>query len=156
MKCYICGGNMKQTPKDVEGNWKGRTVAFKGLTPWVCEKCGEEAYEPADVDVMQSLIRGTGEAAGAVPEIMNIEEVADLLRVSAQTVYTLARNGKLPATKIGREWRFSRAKLMGLINSKTSGEESAAGQWIGFAAGNRNQDISTKDREAIRKHLSEM
>jgi excisionase family DNA binding protein/YgiT-type zinc finger domain-containing protein len=127
MKCYICGGNMKQTPKDVEGNWKGRTVVFKGLAPWVCENCGEEAYEPADVDLMQSLIRGTGDAEPA-PEIMNIEEVADLLRISTQTVYTLARNGKLPATKIGREWRFSRFKIMDLINSNTSGEESASVQ----------------------------
>lgn len=127
MKCYICGGTMKQIPKDVEGNWKGRTVVFKGLSPWICEKCGEEAYEPADVDVMQSLIRGTGETEPA-PEIMNIEEVADLLRVSAQTVYTLVRKGKLPATKIGREWRFSRQKILSLINSNTSGEESAATQ----------------------------
>ena len=92
MKCYICSGNMKQTSKQVEGNWKGRTVIFKGLAPWVCEKCGEEAYEPADVDVTQSLIQGTSEAKPA-PEIMNIEEVADLLRVSTQTVYTLARTG---------------------------------------------------------------
>jgi excisionase family DNA binding protein/YgiT-type zinc finger domain-containing protein len=155
MKCYICGGNMKQTPKDVEGNWKGKTVIFKGLTPWICENCGEEAYEPADVDVMQSLIRATSEMEPAL-EIMNIEEVADLLRVSAQTVYTLVRSGKLPATKIGREWRFSRTKIMGLINSNTSGEESAAAQYVGFAARNLNQNISTKDMEAIKKHLSEM
>jgi YgiT-type zinc finger domain-containing protein len=61
MKCYICGGAMKQTPKDVEGNWKGRTMVFKGIAPWVCENCGEKAYDPADVDVMQSFIRGAGE-----------------------------------------------------------------------------------------------
>ena len=149
MKCYICGGNMKQTPKDVEGNWKGRTVVFKGLTPWVCENCGEEAYEPADVDVMQSLIRGTSGTEPA-PEIMNIEEVADLLRVSTQTIYTLARNGKLPATKIGREWRFSRVKIMGLINSSSSGEEAAATQGIAPVVGEVNHEIAIKDMNAIK------
>jgi hypothetical protein len=30
-----------------------RQVVFKGLAPWVCKNCGEEAYEPADVDLMQ-------------------------------------------------------------------------------------------------------
>jgi YgiT-type zinc finger domain-containing protein len=50
---------MKQIKKNVEGNWKGKTITFKGLAPWICENCGEEAYEPVDVELMQNLIRGT-------------------------------------------------------------------------------------------------
>lgn len=51
---------MKQVKKDVEGNWKGKTMIFKDFTPWVCESCGEEAYEPADVELMQTKIRSEG------------------------------------------------------------------------------------------------
>ena len=33
-------------------------------------------------------------------------EVCEALRVSRQTVYTNVKNGKWPATKVGRTWRF--------------------------------------------------
>ena len=39
-------------------------------------------------------------------EIMNIEEVAKYLKMKPQTIYTWAQNGKIPAAKIGKEWRF--------------------------------------------------
>lgn len=37
---------------------------------------------------------------------MNIEEVAKYLKMKPQTIYTWAQNGKIPAAKIGKEWRF--------------------------------------------------
>lgn len=39
-------------------------------------------------------------------KIMTLEEVADYLRVKPQTIYTWAQENKIPAAKIGREWRF--------------------------------------------------
>jgi len=110
MECYVCSGEMKKVKKDVEATWKRRSIVFRGMDAWVCQNCGEEAYEPDDVRLMQGLIQGTLNKP-EYPEIMNVEEVADLLRVSTQTVYKLVRSGKLPATKIGREWRFSRDKV---------------------------------------------
>ncbi|NLJ61599.1 MAG: helix-turn-helix domain-containing protein [Firmicutes bacterium] len=56
---------------------------------------------------------------------MNAEEVADLLRVSNQTVYNLARSGKLPAAKVGREWRFRRDEILAVL-SNGSQEEGAS------------------------------
>ena len=41
-------------------------------------------------------------------QIMTIEEVAKLLKLKPQTIYTWAQNGKIPAAKIGKEWRFRR------------------------------------------------
>ncbi len=41
-------------------------------------------------------------------EIMTIEEVAKYLKLKPQTIYTWAQNGKIPAAKIGKEWRFRR------------------------------------------------
>lgn len=41
-------------------------------------------------------------------EIMTIEDVADYLRVSEQTVYDWAQKGELPGGKLGDDWRFKR------------------------------------------------
>ncbi len=38
--------------------------------------------------------------------ILNIEEVAKYLKMKPQTIYTWAQSGKIPAAKIGKEWRF--------------------------------------------------
>jgi excisionase family DNA binding protein len=41
-------------------------------------------------------------------EIMTLEEVAKYLKMQPQTIYTWAQTGKIPAAKIGKEWRFRR------------------------------------------------
>ena len=38
--------------------------------------------------------------------LLTPQEVADLLRVNQVTVYRMARTGTIPATKVGRQWRF--------------------------------------------------
>ncbi|MFO0698000.1 MAG: helix-turn-helix domain-containing protein [Nitrospira sp.] len=44
-------------------------------------------------------------------EILTIVEVARFLRVPKSTVYKLARTGELPASKIGKHWRFLRRDI---------------------------------------------
>jgi excisionase family DNA binding protein len=44
-------------------------------------------------------------------DIMTIEEVADFLRIPVSSVYKLAQEGKIPAQKVGRHWRFHRPTL---------------------------------------------
>jgi excisionase family DNA binding protein len=46
-----------------------------------------------------------------VMELLTVDEVVDLLRISRDTVYRLVAAGKLPARKVGRQWRFPRAEL---------------------------------------------
>ena len=41
-------------------------------------------------------------------EIMTVQEVAEYLRLNEMTIYRLAQEGKLPALKIGRSWRFKK------------------------------------------------
>lgn len=50
--------------------------------------------------------------ARMLPEVLTTEEAARLLRLSAYTVRELARKGKIPARKVGKEWRFSRRRLL--------------------------------------------
>lgn len=44
-------------------------------------------------------------------EVMTAREVAELLRMPTSTVYELARKGVLPASRLGRTWRFLRPRL---------------------------------------------
>jgi len=40
---------------------------------------------------------------------MTLEEVAAYLKVKAQTIYTWAQDKRIPASKIGKEWRFKKS-----------------------------------------------
>jgi len=44
-------------------------------------------------------------------DIMTIEEVAKYLKMKPQTIYTWAQNGKIPAAKLGKEWRFKKSLI---------------------------------------------
>ena len=44
-------------------------------------------------------------------EILTVMEVAKFLRVPKSTVYKLARARELPASKIGKHWRFLRRDI---------------------------------------------
>ena len=53
-------------------------------------------------------------------EILTIEEAIQFLKVGKTTLYRLARDGKVPARKIGREWRFVKSQLIEWINEKAT------------------------------------
>lgn len=48
---------------------------------------------------------------GNFDDIMTIEEVAGYLKLKPQTIYTWAQNNKIPAAKIGKEWRFRKSMI---------------------------------------------
>ena len=43
--------------------------------------------------------------------IMTIEEVAVYLKIPKSTVYILAKEGKIPCQKVGRQWRFHKEMI---------------------------------------------
>ena len=49
---------------------------------------------------------------------MTLSEVASFLRVHRNTVYRLARSGKLPGFKTGTDWRFERAAVEAWMRSR--------------------------------------
>jgi excisionase family DNA binding protein len=70
------------------------------------------------------LLRSRPTARGAkerydedLPQVMTIDEVAALLRVDADTVEELIQDGRLPAVKVGQEWRISRTHVIAFINA---------------------------------------
>jgi len=44
-------------------------------------------------------------------ELMTVQELADYLRVTKKTIYRLLKQGRIPATKVGHQWRFDRNKI---------------------------------------------
>ena len=45
------------------------------------------------------------------PTVMTLEEVARYLRINKSTVYRMARDGTLPAWKLGNVWRFKKEAM---------------------------------------------
>jgi excisionase family DNA binding protein len=51
-------------------------------------------------------------------KIMTLEEVAEYLRVKPQTIYTWAQEKKIPAAKLGKEWRFKKSMIDEWFNER--------------------------------------
>lgn len=51
-------------------------------------------------------------------EIMTVEEVAKYLKLKPQTIYKWAQEGKIPAAKFGKEWRFKKSLIDEWIDAK--------------------------------------
>lgn len=66
---------------------------------------------------------------------LNVEEAAALLRLNVKRVQILAREGKLPAARVGRKWLFRRQDLEALL--ATPGSASAGYSAMSLSARNR-------------------
>lgn len=53
-------------------------------------------------------------------KLMTLKETADYLRVNKKTVYRLLKQSKIPATKVGRQWRFEKASIDVWLRSNPS------------------------------------
>ncbi len=71
-------------------------------------------------------------------EILTIEELAAYLKVSKSTLYQMAQKGAIPASKVGKHWRFHKATIEEwlLRNQKTLDIDPAKG---GASAGSENR-----------------
>lgn len=49
-------------------------------------------------------------------EVLTVQEVADLLKTTPATIYAWCRTGKLPAFKIGQQWRIRAGALYRIIS----------------------------------------
>jgi excisionase family DNA binding protein len=71
------------------------------------------------------LVISSDESAN-LPDMLTIAEVAKYLKLHELTVRRLAREGELPAFKVGRQWRIKRDLLEDWIQSR-SGKGSPTG-----------------------------
>ncbi|MBI5711547.1 MAG: helix-turn-helix domain-containing protein [Candidatus Eisenbacteria bacterium] len=57
-------------------------------------------------------------------EILTLEEVAHYLRLKPQTIYKWAQEKRIPAVKLGKEWRFRRSVIDRWLDEQLLGDES--------------------------------
>jgi len=146
IKCYACGEEMKKEITEVKSEWGKYELIIKGVEAYVCPNCGEEVYDREEMHMIQNLSESLSEQSeDNRPEVLNVKEVADLLRVTEQTVYNMIRDGRLKAVKMGREWRFMRQDIESILNpDNEEGTLAARG------------DMSSNDKETIQKVMEDM
>ncbi len=65
-----------------------------------------------------------------VATFLSTQQVQDLLDVDASTIYRMAADGRLPAVRIGRQWRFPADEIEAMLRPATvsNGAAAKAGQ----------------------------
>jgi len=57
-------------------------------------------------------------------ELMTLEEVAEYLRVTKKTVYRLLERRRIPATKVGHQYRFDKTMIDDWLKQNTTGRQA--------------------------------
>jgi len=60
-------------------------------------------------------------------KVLTVREVADILKLHPRTVTKMVRSGQLPATRIGRVWRFDESVVLQWFNAQLTGAAKAGG-----------------------------
>jgi len=59
---------------------------------------------------------------GDYPEILTLQQAADLLQISERTIQRMLKRGEIPGTQIGGQWRFDRDQLRALVRGEWNPE----------------------------------
>ncbi|AZR73576.1 hypothetical protein BBF96_09345 [Anoxybacter fermentans] len=120
-KCPICGGTVQQRLADFNHHYRGIPIELSEIPYQVCTECGEEFVDSRYGKIIEESIDQYRKFKKyEYNDLLTCEEVAALLAVSYQVVITMLSDGKLPGTKIGREWRIPYGVLMDYIQSMSA------------------------------------
>jgi molybdate transport system regulatory protein len=78
-------------------------------------------------------------------DTLSVEDVAALLRLNKKRVQTLARAGKLPASRVGRKWLFSRARIEALLGSPSESAPAAVHDLSATEPASRSDSLAQVD-----------
>ena len=101
--------------------WIGMTLSLAAPSEWRLKFHSRSADTSVVMNNDVSAETATQSEIGATRdgEILTVMEVARFLRVPKSTVYKLARVGELPASKIGKHWRFLRRDINEWMHSRS-------------------------------------
>lgn len=123
--CHVCRGRMLPQSLTKTFQLNGKEITIKGLEGYCCEKCGEVIFSPKEVRMIDKLVHAFEDKPSG--DILNLDETAEFLRVSNQTVYNMIRDGRIKAHKVGREWRFLRGDLVAYLEDASNIAMAAKG-----------------------------
>jgi excisionase family DNA binding protein len=89
---------------------------------------------------------------------LTTEEVLEYLQVNLRTVYRLIKAGKIPAVRVGRQWRFRRRDIDAWLETQrprgSRGAAQGAARPMPSAPGTRPRVLVVDDEATIRDLLS--
>lgn len=97
--------------EDVLGDVRRCPCAVRGAGVIVCAMLSA----PHQIDF--GPVSGGSRPGLTRADVMTAGEVAELLHLPVSTVYYLARQGSLPASRLGRTWRFLRPRIEELLRA---------------------------------------
>jgi excisionase family DNA binding protein len=81
---------------------------------------------------------------------LTTDEVLDYLQVNLRTVYRLIKAGKIPAVRVGRQWRFRKRDIDAWLDTSRPGR-GATGERVGA---DRPRILVVDDEESVRDLLA--
>ncbi len=85
---------------------------------------------------------------------LTTEEVLEYLQVNLRTVYRLIKAGKIPAVRVGRQWRFRKRDIDAWLDAqRPRGERAAQGAGDGALARVERPRVLVADDEASIREL---
>jgi excisionase family DNA binding protein len=88
---------------------------------------------------------------------LTTEEVLEYLQVNLRTVYRLIKAGKIPAVRVGRQWRFRKRDIDAWLDSqhpRSAAPKSLPAERPARAAADRPRVLVVDDEASIRDLLS--
>lgn len=145
--CYACGGRMELCTSSAKFNLLGKELEIKGIETYRCPECGEEAFSSQEAKMIEQIMVAINEINSPKIDVLNLDETAQYLRVSNQTIYNMIRDGRIKAYKVGREWRFLRSDIMTYMDTYSNHD------FLALAA--KGGKISKDDLSVIQEVLEE-
>ena len=63
-----------------------------------------------------------------VTQLLTVDETADCLKISKATIWQWCRSGRLPAVKLGRQWRIRRRDLEAMLDPSSPDPDRVGGE----------------------------
>jgi excisionase family DNA binding protein len=61
------------------------------------------------------------------PEILTLQQAAVMLQISERTIQRMLKNGEIPGSRIGGQWRFDRDQLRAMVRGEWKPEPDQVG-----------------------------
>ena len=85
---------------------------------------------------------------------LTTEEVLEYLQVNLRTVYRLIKAGKIPAVRVGRQWRFRKRDIDAWLDTQRTQSGGGAAQAAAAARPGHARVLVVDDEASIRELLS--
>lgn len=90
-------------------------------------------------------------------ELLTIEEVAKMVRVSERTIYNWAQKGEIPAGRLGTAWRFRKSEIIAWIDKQLKSKKKSVPDFSIRISSVLTQDrvifIENSTKKAALQHL---